>query len=100
MSKPVLKETESALKLDEMKAYHDILDQQQLRNHQNWWSFGIAGLMCISTFLCWLFIFNLGGCEYKYEAYPYFPEIVITTFFAQIVGLGLIVSKCLFPKRF
>jgi hypothetical protein len=99
MHKPItFKENEKA-NLEENLTQQDIYDREQLRLHQKGWSIGIGISIGLSILFCWLFIWGVGSGCMNYKCYTHFPSIVVTSFFAQIVGMGLIVSKCLFPKR-
>jgi hypothetical protein len=63
------------------------------------WSTHIKVFLWVSTGLTWLMIFSLGRDWINYNQYPMFPHAVIGGFFAQIIGLGYVVVKYLFPPR-
>ena len=64
------------------------------------WSWIIGLLLGITTLVIVSFIFLLGWGCLNYELYPWFPNTVIVSFFAQVVGLGIIVAKYLFSNPF
>ncbi len=64
------------------------------------WSWIIGLLLGITTLVIVVFIFLLGWSYLNYELYPWFPNTVIVSFFAQVVGLGTIVAMYLFSNPF
>lgn len=75
------------------------LEQHLLQQHidlQKSWSRQIGWLLIGSTIAIWLMIFGVGIGRLGYQSYPWFPHTVVGTFFAQVVGLGLVVAKYVF----
>jgi hypothetical protein len=77
------------LQNDKVRQY---LDLQKL------WSKFILCILLISTVAVFLMIFLLGFGLLEFEKYPYFPHTVVGSFFAEFIGLGVIVAKYLFPR--
>lgn len=61
------------------------------------WSWIIGSILVFSTLCVWTVIFLLGCRVINFEGYPWLPHTILGTFFGELVGLGLVVAKYLFP---
>lgn len=66
---------------------------------ENIWSWVIGILLIISTVAIWIVIILVGCDILNFQKYPWFLHTVIGTFFAQVVGLALVVAKYLFSSN-
>lgn len=72
---------------------------QQYIGLQRSWSKKIGWLLICSSVAIWLLLFFVGWECLNFKGYPWLLHTVVGTFFAQVVGLGLIVAKYLFTDR-
>ena len=66
---------------------------------QKIWSWIIGLLIGSSTLFLWIFVILLGLNILDYSKYPIFPNLLITSYFVECLGLAYIVVKHLFPKK-
>jgi hypothetical protein len=62
------------------------------------WSEYIAAILRTTTAFVIIMIIFIGCGLWKFQDYPYFPHSVIASFFGEVIGLCLIITKCLFPR--
>lgn len=64
------------------------------------WSWHIAGILWISTLFIIAMTALIGLQCLNFDSYLYLPHSIVAAFFAEIVGICYIVTKCLFPPNF
>lgn len=72
---------------------------QQYIDLQREWSQKIGTILTISTLSIWILLFFVGLGWLNFQSYPWLLHTVVGTFFAQVVGLSLVVAKYLFASK-
>lgn len=82
-----------------LKEYLSLQNQKliQYLTLQIEWSWHIKRILWASLTFTWITILFIGWDWLKFEKYPGLPHTIVGTFFVEIIGLGYIVTKYLFP---